>query len=47
MAIKKELMDELIARSERSLIGPNGLVKELTKALVARMLTCELTLHLG
>ena len=33
MAIKKELIDELIASSEGSLIGPNGLVKELTKAL--------------
>ncbi len=47
MAIKKELIDELIASSEGSLIGPNGLVKELTKALVERMLTGELNHHLG
>lgn len=38
MAIRKELIDELIASSEGSLIGPDGLVKELTKALVERML---------
>ena len=30
MAIRKELIDELIATSGGSLIGPNGLVKELT-----------------
>ncbi len=47
MAIKKELIDELIASSEGSLIGPNGLVKELTKALVERMLAGELNHHLG
>ncbi len=47
MAIKKGLIDELIASSEGSLIGPNGLVKELTKALVERMLTGELNHHLG
>ncbi len=47
MAIKKELIDELIASSAGSLIGPNGLVKELTKALVERMSTGELNHHLG
>jgi len=41
MAIRKELIDELIASSGGSLIGPDGLVKELTKALVERMLTGE------
>ena len=34
MAIRKELIDELIATSGGSLIGPNGLVKKLTAALV-------------
>jgi hypothetical protein len=39
MEIRKELIDELIATSGGSLIGPDGLVKELPKALVERMLT--------
>ena len=43
----KELIDELIATSGGSLIGPDGLVKELTKALVERMLSGELSHHLG
>lgn len=47
MAIRKELIDELIATSGGSLIGPNGLVKELTAALVERMLHGELSHHLG
>jgi putative transposase len=47
MTIKKELIDELIATSGGSLIGPEGLVKELTKALVERMLSGELNHHLG
>ena len=47
MTIRKELIDELIASSEGSLIGPDGLVKELTKALVERMLAGELNHHLG
>jgi len=47
MEIRKELIDELIATSGGSLIGPDGLVKELTKALVERMLVGELNHHLG
>lgn len=47
MTIRKELIDELIATSGGSLIGPNGLVKELTAALVERMLNGELSHHLG
>ena len=47
MAIRKELLDELIATSGGDLIGPNGLVKELTKALVERMLAGEMNHHLG
>jgi putative transposase len=47
MGIRKELIDELIASSGGSLIGPDGLVKELTKALVERMLAGELNHHLG
>jgi hypothetical protein len=34
MAIRKELIDELMATSDRPLIGPDGLSKELMKALV-------------
>ena len=47
MTIRRELIDELIATSGGSLIGPDGLVKELTKALVERMLAGELNHHLG
>ncbi len=47
MAIPNELIDELIASSGKSLIGPDGLVKELTKALVERMLAGEMNHHLG
>ena len=47
MAIRKELIDKLIATSGGSLIGPDGLVKELTKLLVERMLAGEMSHHLG
>ncbi len=47
MTIRKDLIDELIATSGGSLIGADGLVKELTKALVERMLAGELNHHLG
>jgi len=48
MAIRKELIDELIAtNSGSSLIGPDGLAKELMKALVERMLAGEMNHHLG
>ena len=47
MTIRKELIDELIATSGGSLIGPDGLVKSLATALVERMLTGELNHHLG
>ena len=47
MAISKELFDELMATSDEPLIGPDGLSKELTKALVERMLAGEMNHHLG
>ncbi len=47
MAIRKELIDELMATSDGPLIGPDGLAKELTKALVERMLAGEMNHHLG
>lgn len=49
MAIDKELIDKLLGdyRSPEDLIGENGLLKELTRALVERALNAELTHHLG
>src|SRR3984885_1846542 len=47
MAIRKELIDELLATSDGPLIGRDGLSKELMKALVERMLGGELNHHLG
>jgi putative transposase len=47
MAIRKELIDELMATSDGPLIDRNGLSKELMKALMERMLGGEMTHHLG
>jgi putative transposase len=47
MTIGKELIDELMASSGGSLIGPDGLVKKLSWALVELMLAGELNHHLG
>lgn len=49
MAIEKELLDRLIAdyKKPEDLIGENGLLKQLTKALLERALESELTDHLG
>jgi len=47
MAIRKELIEELMATSDGPLIGPDGLSKELMKALVERMMAGELNHHLG
>src|SRR6516162_11350889 len=49
MALNKELIDKLIEGYEKpeDLIGENGLLKQLTKALVERALNAELTHHLG
>jgi putative transposase len=47
--IRKELLDELLAGYEKpdDLTGPDGLLKQLTGALVERALGSELTEHLG
>lgn len=47
--IRKELLDELLAgyQSPEDLTGPEGLLKQLTGALVERALGAELTDHLG
>jgi putative transposase len=49
MALEKELLDKLIEGYQKpeDLIGENGLLKQLTKALLERALEAELTHHLG
>ena len=49
MAIDKELIDKLLGDYEKpeDIIGENGLLKQLTKALVERAMHAELTQHLG
>jgi Transposase, Mutator family len=44
-----ELIDELLggARTEEEIVGPGGLLAELTRRLVERALEVELTEHLG
>jgi putative transposase len=49
MEIKKELIDELLKDYQKpeDVIGENGLLKQLTKALLERAMGAELTHHLG
>lgn len=49
MGIDKELIDKLLAdyKGPEDLIGEQGLLKQLTKALVERAMDAELTHHLG
>lgn len=49
MAIKEELLEELMHNYEKpeDLIGENGLIKQLTKALLEKALEGELTHQLG
>ena len=49
MDLSPELLDELLkgVKTQDDLAGPNGLLKQITKALVERMLAGELTHHLG
>ena len=49
MAISEEVMDELLKNYQKpeDIIGENGLLKQLTKALLERALAAELTTHLG
>src|ERR1700683_5297060 len=49
MEIKKELIDELLKGYQKpeDVIGENGLLKQLTKALLERAMSAELTNHLG
>jgi putative transposase len=47
--LSDELIDELLAgaRTEEELVGPGGLLADLTRRLVERALSAELTDHLG
>jgi putative transposase len=49
MAIDKTLIDQLLAdyKKPEDIIGENGLLKQLTKAILERALAAELTDHLG
>ena len=49
MEVRNELIDELIKGYEKpeDIIGENGLLKQLTKALLERAMNAELTHHLG
>jgi putative transposase len=49
MAINPKVLDELLAdyKKPEDMIGENGLLKQLTKALLERALQTELTGHLG
>ena len=49
MSINKELIDKLLEgyRKPEDIVGENGLLKQLTKAIVERAMEAELTHHLG
>ena len=49
MAIDKKLIDRLLSDYEKpeDISGENGLLKELTKAILERALQAEMTDHLG
>jgi len=48
-ALPNDLIDSLLSNYQKpeDLIGENGLLKQLTKALVERALQAEMTEHLG
>jgi hypothetical protein len=53
LELREQLSDEVIdqllagARSEEKIVGPDGVLAQLTKRLVERALSAELTAHLG
>ncbi len=49
MAISKEVLDELLKdyTGPEDITGPDGLLKQLTKALIERAMDAEMTMHLG
>jgi putative transposase len=49
MAIDKKLIEQLLSdyKKREDIFGENGLLKELTKAILERALQAEMTDHLG
>jgi len=49
MAIDNELIDKLLKdyKKPEDLVGENGLLKELTKRLLERAMSAEMTEHVG
>ena len=49
MAIEKEILDRLLAdyKNPEDLTGENGVLRQLTKALMERALEAEMATHLG
>lgn len=49
MAIKEEWLDEVLKRCKtpEDITGPNGVIKQLTKRLLEKALSAEMTEHLG
>jgi putative transposase len=49
MELDKEVIDKLLANYQKpeDIVGENGLLRQLTKALVERAMEAELTTHLG
>lgn len=49
MVIDEKILDQLIAgyKKPEDLIGENGLLKELTRRLLERAMSAEMTEHLG
>src|SRR5215472_14644841 len=49
MAINKDFIDELLKdyKNPEDVVGENGLLKQLTKAILERAMNAELTNHLG
>ena len=49
MAIKEEWLDEVLkgCKTPEDITGPNGVIKQLTKRLLEKALSAEMTEHLG
>ena len=49
MAIKDEMLDELLkdCKTQNDIMGPKGIVKQLTKRLLEKAMSAEMTEHLG
>ncbi len=49
MTIYTDVIDELLKhyKTAEEILGENGLLKQLTKAVFQRVLQAEMTLHLG